>query len=76
MLDMYLDNKSHLMIYGSLICGIIILSIIRNSLFYKTLLHSSEIIHNSMFTRLIRAPMQFFNNNPSGKSFQYYRNVN
>ncbi|XP_011505704.1 PREDICTED: multidrug resistance-associated protein 4-like [Ceratosolen solmsi marchali] len=65
--DICLDNKILLIIYGSLILGIIVLSIIRNILFYRTLLNSSENIHNAMFSRLIRAPMQFFDINPSGR---------
>ena len=67
---MELSKHSHLdvglSIGGALILSVIIISIVKNVLFYKICLTSSKNIHNNMFARLAKAPMQFFQMNPSG----------
>ena len=69
--EIYLDRDTALSVYAGLILATIIFSNIRNLLFYRTFLNSSKNIHNNMFARLVRAPIQFFNSNPSGKTEKF-----
>lgn len=64
--DEYLSSDMALAVSGGLVILIIVLSNAKNFWFFKRTLRSSEVIHNNMFSRLLRAPLQFFNVNPSG----------
>lgn len=65
--DDFISEITAISVYGGLLVAIIVLSITKNLLFYKTVLNSSKNIHNRMFSRLVRAPLKFFNDNPTGK---------
>ncbi|XP_023246593.1 multidrug resistance-associated protein 4-like [Copidosoma floridanum] len=54
-------------LYGILIFGTIIMSTTRNILLFKICSNSSFNIHNRMITNVLKAPMSFFDKNPSGR---------
>lgn len=54
-------------IYGSLVVGALFLSAVVSFLFYYTLLHASENLHNKMVTAVMQAPVLFFDTNPVGR---------
>ncbi|XP_043265995.1 ATP-binding cassette subfamily C member 4-like [Colletes gigas] len=63
----YLDTDTALWIYGSFIIGSIVMTTIRNLVFYKICMNASKNLHNQMFSSLLKAPMQFFDTHPSGR---------
>ena len=44
----------------------VLLNFARAILFYFICLHASYVLHNRMFSTVIRAFVQFFDNNPAG----------
>ncbi|KAG6794912.1 multidrug resistance-associated protein 4 [Apis mellifera caucasica] len=63
----YLDRDTALWIYGSFIITSIVLTSIRNIVFYKICMNASKNLHNLMFSCLLKAPMLFFDTHPSGR---------
>lgn len=63
----YLDRDTALWIYGAFIIASIILTSTRNIVFYKICMNASKNLHNLMFSSLLKAPMLFFDTNPSGR---------
>ncbi|CAG9858692.1 unnamed protein product [Phyllotreta striolata] len=69
------DNKQHsliktnyaMYIYAGIIIGAVVLTISRSFLFYKTCMLSSVNLHSTIFHTLLKAPMRFFDTNPSGR---------
>ncbi|OAD56496.1 Multidrug resistance-associated protein 4 [Eufriesea mexicana] len=61
----YLDRDFALWIYGAFIIASIVLTSIRNIVFYKICMNASKNLHNLMFSCLLKAPMLFFDSNPS-----------
>lgn len=54
-------------IYTSFIVGCIVLTCLRSILFFKMTMKAARRLHNKMFFGLLRAPMRFFDVNPSGR---------
>lgn len=65
----YLSNEMALMIYGLLVLSFIISSLGKNVIFYRICMSASRNLHNSMFSCVLKAPMKFFDSNPSGENF-------
>lgn len=63
----YLDPDTALWIYGAFITASIVLTTLRNLVFYKICMNASRNLHNLMFSCLLKAPMLFFDTHPSGK---------
>ncbi|KOC59210.1 Multidrug resistance-associated protein 4 [Habropoda laboriosa] len=63
----YLDRDTALWIYGAFIIASIVLTSIRNLVFYKICMNASKNLHNLMFSCLLQAPMLFFDTHPSGR---------
>ncbi|XP_015433210.1 PREDICTED: multidrug resistance-associated protein 4 [Dufourea novaeangliae] len=63
----FLDYATALWIYGGLILASIIMTSVRNIIFYKICMNSSRNLHNLMFSSLLKAPMLFFDTHPSGR---------
>ncbi|XP_015109904.1 multidrug resistance-associated protein 4 [Diachasma alloeum] len=63
----YYDRDTALWIYGVFIAGCVIFTTARNVMFYKICMNASKNLHNLMFSCLLKAPMRFFNTNPSGR---------
>ncbi|KAL9954317.1 hypothetical protein ACROYT_G041838 [Oculina patagonica] len=56
-----------LYIYGSMVGGAFLLSIARTVAFANALLNSSQHLHNSMMSAVLKAPVLFFDTNPVGR---------
>ncbi|XP_030376299.1 multidrug resistance-associated protein 4 [Scaptodrosophila lebanonensis] len=54
-------------IYGALIIGVVIMTVFRGFLFFKTCMHASKVLHDRMFACILHATMRFFDTNPSGR---------
>lgn len=54
-------------IFTGLTVGLIAFTVIRGFLFFSLAMKSSTNLHNDMFMGITRAPMYFFNTNPSGR---------
>ncbi|XP_058803038.1 ATP-binding cassette sub-family C member 4 isoform X2 [Phymastichus coffea] len=63
----YMQPELGIYVYTVLILGSILMSIAKNVLFYKICMNASRKLHDTMFARLLRAPMRFFDVNPSGR---------
>lgn len=63
----YLESETAIYVYGFLILGSIIWSTAKNVVFYKICMNASKNLHDTMFSCLLRAPMRFFDINPSGR---------
>ncbi|CAG9858341.1 unnamed protein product [Phyllotreta striolata] len=53
--------------YGALIAGSIVLTLARSFFFFKMCMISSVNLHSKIFHSLLKAPMRFFDTNPSGR---------
>lgn len=65
--DNYLGRDTYIYVYSGIMAVIVITSFLRGILFFT---YSTKIginLHNSMFFSLIRAPIRFFDENPSGR---------
>lgn len=63
----YLDTDTALWIYGGFIIISVVVTTIRNLIFYKICMNAGKNLHNFMFSCVLKAPMSFFDNNPSGR---------
>lgn len=61
------SSEIYVYVYTGIIAASIILVTFRSILFLRIAMSSAENLHNSMFKSLIRAPMRFFDINPSGR---------
>ena len=59
--------KWNLIIYGCLVGAALVLAIIRGFLYYATTLRCSENLHDKMVLSILKAPVLFFDTNPSGR---------
>lgn len=62
-----LDTYTTIYIYSGFIAGVIFVTLIRSFLFFKIAMIASKNLHNRMFSALLKAPMRFFDTNPSGR---------
>ncbi|KRT80298.1 ABC transporter ATP-binding protein, partial [Oryctes borbonicus] len=65
--DELLDTNIAIYIYAGLIAAIIVLAILRSYLFFRSTSNASKRLHDHMFNYLLKAPMRFFDTNPSGR---------
>lgn len=63
----YLATYDYLYIYAGSIVGVVLVCIMRSFLFYTLCMRSSIKLHNTMFTKILAAPMRFFDLNPAGR---------
>ena len=61
-------NLFNLGIYGGLVAGLCVLSIIRTISLFVLCMRSSVTLHDNMFKSITRAPCRFFDINPVGES--------
>lgn len=54
-------------IYTAIVLSILIVGLTRSLTFYAVCLQCSQRLHDLVFSALIRAPMRFFDTNPSGR---------
>ena len=60
------DQTNNIIIYSVLVATTFITLIIRSGTFFMMCIIASVNLHNSIFYRLMRAPIAFFDNNPVG----------
>lgn len=58
----------YLLVFTGLTVGVFLFSLVRALFVFHLLVRSARKLHNSMFWAVIRAPMLFFDSNPSGMS--------
>jgi len=61
------DRMYYVTIYGSLILGILVLTVVNSINFYNACNKSGTTIHNRMVSSLLRAPIEFFDSTPTGR---------
>lgn len=64
---------SYMVAYTLFIISCIILVSTRALLFYKICMNACRGLHNKMFSHVLKAPMRFFDTNPSGKKYFCYQ---
>lgn len=62
-----LNENMYINIYTIFIIVAIILTCARSALFYIVCMTASKVLHNRMFSHVLKAPMRFFDTNPSGR---------
>lgn len=68
----HLDSHTAIYVFGLLMVGIIIMSVLKMVLYSTVCKKSNRSIHNMMATNLVRAPTQFFEANDSGKFWNIF----
>lgn len=61
-----LSRNNRISIYSATTLATIILILLRSALLYGLCLNASRVLHNRMFASVLRAPVLFFDTNPSG----------
>nr|XP_019945786.1 PREDICTED: multidrug resistance-associated protein 4 isoform X4 [Paralichthys olivaceus] len=62
-----LDLDLYLGVYAGLTASSVVFGFLRSLVFFNVLVRSSQTLHNSMFTAILRTPVQFFDINPIGR---------
>lgn len=62
----FLTQELAIYVYSVFILGCIVLTTLRSIIFFKVCMKASINLHNTMFSKLLGAPMRFFDLNPSG----------
>ncbi|XP_041822006.1 ATP-binding cassette sub-family C member 4-like isoform X2 [Chelmon rostratus] len=62
-----LDLTFYLSIYSGLTAAAVVFGFARSLVIFNGLVRSSQILHNSMFSAVIRTPVRFFDVNPIGR---------
>lgn len=67
-MDLIFDNDQYnIALYSVLVVALFILAFVRSTLVFVLCLRCSVKLHDSIFSRILRAPMLFFENNPLGR---------
>ena len=61
------QQTKNLYIYGGLVAAALVLSIMRAGAFFNAVINSSNHLHNSMLSAVLKAPVLFFDTNPIGR---------
>ncbi|XP_038050161.1 multidrug resistance-associated protein 4-like [Patiria miniata] len=62
------EHRSYYIRIYAILCGATTVAIfLRSFLFFHLLITASKVLHNQMFSAIIRAPIQFFETNPVGR---------
>ena len=61
-----LSNEQRIGVYGGLVGSLFVFSALRAVLFFLLVLNAARIVHNRMFSRVLRAPILFFDTIPIG----------
>ncbi|XP_060072940.1 ATP-binding cassette sub-family C member 4-like isoform X1 [Ylistrum balloti] len=63
----YVDTHQNIYIFTGIIVAVFLFGILRALMFFKVAVDASMNLHNSMFNRLLRVPIAFFDTNPVGR---------
>jgi ATP-binding cassette subfamily C (CFTR/MRP) protein 4 len=61
-----LTNNQRIGLYALFVGSVWVTSLLRSFLFYILALRSARVLHDRMFTSVLRSPMLFFDTNPIG----------
>ena len=61
------QNKTTLCLYAIFVSAAFVVAVVRASAFLHVSLTSSKILHDRMITRILQAPVLFFDTNPTGR---------
>lgn len=64
---MYQQDETALGVYASLVVAAFAFAVIRAWVFFCVFLRSAENLHDRMVTRILKAPVLFFDTNPAGR---------
>ncbi|XP_046989232.1 ATP-binding cassette sub-family C member 4-like isoform X1 [Schistocerca americana] len=67
LLDGLYETETLIYMFVAITVGLVVIAFTRSLTFYNICMKSSRKLHDTMFTNLMRAPMRFFNTNPSGR---------
>ena len=59
-------THQRIQVYTSLTAGFVVLYCLKSILLCVLLLRASQVLHNRMFSHVLRAPVHFFDTNPIG----------
>ena len=62
-----LTTNERIGIYGAILAGTILITLLKGLFGYITCLNASRNLHNKMFSAILRAPILFFDTNPVGE---------
>ena len=65
------DNGYYIGIYAAIIVGGIISGLVMSVSFFNVLKKAATTLHDKMFNKLLHAPLEFFEENPTGISMLY-----
>jgi len=63
----YLGQNTYIYIYAGLVVSVIITNVLRSVSFFSYSLKIGINFHDAMFSSVVRAPVKFFDDNPSGR---------
>ncbi len=63
-----LDSNTRLWIFTILVAVAMFLYVFRAVCIYALTINAARVLHNGMFASVLRAPVRFFDTNPSGES--------
>lgn len=66
------EQRMDIIIYSVIIAVLFLSTVIRSMTFFAICMRASESLHNSIFARLLKAPMAFFDTTPSGQIMNRY----
>lgn len=70
------NSGANIGIYFALVLGLFITTLMRAAMFFQMCYRASINLHNLIFYRILRCPMQMFEENPVGKLVHVSRNEN
>ena len=68
----YVDSYRNIYIFTGIIAAVFIFGMVRALLFFKVAVDASQKLHNSMFARILRCPISFFDINPVGQLLLHF----
>lgn len=60
------DTHFNVAVYSGLIGSVFLLGLLRALMFFKVAVDASQVLHNTMFSAILRSHIGFFDTNPVG----------
>ncbi len=68
-------SDKNLIIYGSLVAGVVVLGFVRGFFFFKVAVNASRHLHTGMLSAVLASPVHFFDVNPIGRILNRFAKV-